>query len=165
MPGSQAHSPAMGQEDGESVASIKMDRCGRFAADAPQVRQALKPKNTCMPTPPPPPNRYDRQEWAGALGDLGTLMPFVIAYVSVLKMNPSGILFAFGVCMVVCGWYYRTPFPVQPMKAAGAVTVALRRVVAAAGAVLLAAHAGDVLAGGDVGLAGHQATVGIHRHP
>ena len=97
----------------------------------------LEPKNTCMPTPPPPPNRYDRQEWAGALGDLGTLMPFVIAYVSVLKMNPSGILFAFGVCMVVCGWYYRTPFPVQPMKAAGAVatTQAAQSVVITQGAV------------------------------
>ena len=90
-----------------------------------------------MPTSPPPPNRYDRQEWAGALGDLGTLMPFVIAYVSVLKMNPSGILFAFGVCMVVCGWYYRTPFPVQPMKAAGAVatTQAAQTVVITQGAV------------------------------
>jgi MFS superfamily sulfate permease-like transporter len=66
-------------------------------------------------------NRYDRMEWAGAFGDLGTLMPFVIAYVSVLKLDPFGVLFGFGVSMIVCGWYYKTPFPVQPMKAAGAV--------------------------------------------
>ena len=42
---------------------------------------------------------------------------------------------------------------------------ALGRVVAAAGAVLLATHAFDVLAGGDVRFAGHQPTVGVHRHP
>ncbi|MFJ7567920.1 putative sulfate/molybdate transporter [Herminiimonas sp. NPDC097707] len=66
-------------------------------------------------------NRYDRMEWAGAFGDLGTLIPFVAAYIGVLKMNPFGVLFAFGVCMLVCGLYYKTPFPVQPMKAIGAV--------------------------------------------
>jgi MFS superfamily sulfate permease-like transporter len=36
-------------------------------------------------------------------------------------MDPFGILFAFGVSLIVCGAYYRTPMPVQPMKAAGAV--------------------------------------------
>ena len=68
-----------------------------------------------------PRNRYDRMEWAGAFGDLGTLIPFIAAYIGVLKMHPFGVLFAFGVCMLVCGLYYKTPFPVQPMKAIGAV--------------------------------------------
>lgn len=66
-------------------------------------------------------NLYDRMEWAGALGDLGTLIPFVAAYIGVLKLDPFGVLFAFGVSMLVCGLYYKTPFPVQPMKAIGAV--------------------------------------------
>ena len=66
-------------------------------------------------------NRFDRMEWAGAFGDLGTLLPFVVAYLATLKMDPFGILFSFGVAMVTCGLYYRTPFPVQPMKAIGAV--------------------------------------------
>ncbi len=60
-------------------------------------------------------------EWAGAFGDLGTLIPFVVAYISVLKMDSFGVLFSFGAAMVVCGVYYQTPFPVQPMKAIGAV--------------------------------------------
>lgn len=68
-----------------------------------------------------PSNRYDRMEIAGAFGDLGTLIPFVVAYLAVLKMDPFGVLFAFGVSMVVCGLVYRTPIPVQPMKAAGAI--------------------------------------------
>jgi hypothetical protein len=68
-----------------------------------------------------PRNRFDRMEWAGAFGDLGTLVPFVVAYIAVLKMDAFGILFAFGLAMVICGLVYRTPFPVQPMKAAGAI--------------------------------------------
>lgn len=66
-------------------------------------------------------NRFDRMEWAGAFGDLGTFIPFIVAYIAVLKMDPFGILFTFGAAMVICGLYYRTPFPVQPMKAIGAV--------------------------------------------
>ncbi|HKQ26998.1 MAG TPA: putative sulfate/molybdate transporter [Burkholderiales bacterium] len=68
-----------------------------------------------------PGNRYDRMEWAGAFGDLGTLIPFVVAYIGMVGMDPYGILFAFGISLIVCGAYYRTPMPVQPMKAAGAV--------------------------------------------
>ncbi len=60
-------------------------------------------------------------ELAGAFGDLGTLVPFVVAYVSVLKMDAFGVLFAFGLSMILCGLFYRTPFPVQPMKAIGAI--------------------------------------------
>jgi MFS superfamily sulfate permease-like transporter len=60
-------------------------------------------------------------EWAGAFGDLGTLIPFIVAYIAVVKVDPFGILLSFGVAMVVCGFFYKTPFPVQPMKAIGAV--------------------------------------------
>jgi len=83
-------------------------------------------------------NRYDRMEWAGAFGDLGTLIPFVVAYIGMVGMDPFGILFAFGVSLIVCGAYYRTPIPVQPMKAAGAVaaTQAAQTAVITAGAVV-----------------------------
>ncbi|MGQ0677030.1 MAG: putative sulfate/molybdate transporter, partial [Rhodospirillales bacterium] len=64
---------------------------------------------------------WGRMEWAGAFGDLGTLIPFTVAYIGVLKMDAMGVLFGFGAAMVACGFYYRTPFPVQPMKAIGAV--------------------------------------------
>jgi MFS superfamily sulfate permease-like transporter len=62
-------------------------------------------------------------EWAGAFGDLGTLIPFVVAYIAVVRVDPFGILASFGIAMVVCGLLYKTPFPVQPMKAIGAVAV------------------------------------------
>ena len=68
-------------------------------------------------------NRYDLAELAGAFGDLGTLIPFVAAYISIVKMDPGGILLAFGTSLVVVGLFYRTPFPVQPMKAIGAAAI------------------------------------------
>jgi len=69
-------------------------------------------------------NRFDRFEWAGAFGDAGTLIPFVLAYISVVRMDPSGVLLGLGVAMLASGLYYATPFPVQPMKAIGAVAAA-----------------------------------------
>jgi len=66
-------------------------------------------------------NRFDRMEWAGAFGDLGTLIPFVVAYLTVVKVDPCGVLCSFGAAMLVGGLFYKTPFPVQPMKAIGAV--------------------------------------------
>jgi Molybdate transporter of MFS superfamily len=89
-------------------------------------------------------NRYGLSEWAGAFGDLGTLLPFVLAYLGLLKLDPVGVLFGFGVSLVVCGWYYKTPFPVQPMKAAGAVaTTHAATLVATPGAV----HAAGLVTG------------------
>jgi hypothetical protein len=69
-------------------------------------------------------NLYNRMEWAGAFGDIGTLIPFVVAYITIVKIEPLGLLFMFGLCMLVVGLYYRTPIPVQPMKAIGAAAIA-----------------------------------------
>jgi len=69
-------------------------------------------------------NRSDKMEWAGAFGDLGTLIPFVVAYITIVKVDPLGLLLMFGVAKVASGFYYRTPFPIQPMKAIGAAAVA-----------------------------------------
>lgn len=69
-------------------------------------------------------NKYNQMEWAGAFGDLGTLIPFVVAYITIVKVDPLGLLFMFGLCLVTAGFYYRTPIPVQPMKAIGAAAIA-----------------------------------------
>jgi len=69
-------------------------------------------------------NRYDRWEWAGAFGDLGTLIPFVLAYANIVKLDPVGIIFVFGAAKIAVGLYYRTPVPVQPQKLVGAAATA-----------------------------------------
>jgi predicted ribosomally synthesized peptide with SipW-like signal peptide len=65
--------------------------------------------------------RFDRNEWAGSLGDLGTLVPFLLAYVTLVGIAPAGMLLAFGIALVATGAWYRIPLGVQPMKAIGAV--------------------------------------------
>jgi MFS superfamily sulfate permease-like transporter len=72
------------------------------------------------PAAPAVRNRYDFAELSGAFGDLGTLVPFVVAYLAIVKMDPAGVLLGFGGAMIATGLWYRTPFPVQPMKAIGA---------------------------------------------
>jgi MFS superfamily sulfate permease-like transporter len=69
-------------------------------------------------------NKYDHIELAGAFGDLGTLIPFVIGYIAVMKIDPLGILFMFGASLIAAGLYYKTPIPVQPMKAIGGAAIA-----------------------------------------
>lgn len=105
-----------------------------------------EPASRSVPPPAATGNRYDRMEWAGAFGDLGTLIPFVAAYIGVLKLDPFGVLFAFGLCMLACGLHYKTPIPVQPMKAIGAVAItqAAQTAVVTPGAVYGAALATGV---------------------
>lgn len=69
-------------------------------------------------------NRYDLLEIAGSFGDLGTLLPFVLSYISILNFNPVSVLFGFGVFNILTGLFYKTPIPVQPMKAIGSFAIA-----------------------------------------
>ena len=68
-------------------------------------------------------NRYDVRELAGAFGDLGTLIPFLVGYITINKLDPVGILIAFGLFKIVVGLYFKTPVPVQPMKAIGTAAI------------------------------------------
>jgi MFS superfamily sulfate permease-like transporter len=68
-------------------------------------------------------NDYNRMEFAGAFGDLGTFIPFVIGYIVLNKMDPLGILVSFGIFKIFVGLYFRTPIPIQPMKAIGGMAI------------------------------------------
>jgi hypothetical protein len=68
-------------------------------------------------------NAFDRAEFAGAFGDLGTLVPFVVGYVTVTRLDPQGVLLGFGLVAIVSGLYFRTPMSVQPMKAIGTAAI------------------------------------------
>ena len=49
-------------------------------------------------------NDYNKMEFAGAFGDLGTLIPFVVGYITINKMDPLGILVAFGLLKILRGF-------------------------------------------------------------
>jgi hypothetical protein len=68
-------------------------------------------------------NEYSLREAAGAFGDVGTLIPFLVGYITVARMDPTGMLVAFGAFKIVAGLTYRTPVPIQPMKAIGTAAI------------------------------------------
>jgi MFS superfamily sulfate permease-like transporter len=65
-----------------------------------------------------------RGDLGGALGDLGTLLPFLVGFIVVAGVEPSSILLAFGLSLAVAGWHFGVPMPAQPMKAVGAAALA-----------------------------------------
>ena len=73
--------------------------------------------------------RFDRVELAGAFGDLGTLLPIVVAMIFINKLSPSSVFLTFGLFYLVAGYYYRLPIPVQPLKAVGAIAIAYPAVI------------------------------------
>ena len=68
--------------------------------------------------------QYNRMEFAGSLGDLGTLLPLAIGMIMVNGMSITGVLFSIGIFYLLAGFYFGVPVPVQPMKAIGAYAVA-----------------------------------------
>ena len=72
--------------------------------------------------PQPTAHRFDRVELSGAFGDLGTLLPIVVAMILINKLSPSLVFLAFGLFYIVAGYYYRLPIPVQPLRPTGCPT-------------------------------------------
>ena len=65
--------------------------------------------------------RFDLAELAGALGDLGVLVPIAVALIVKNGLTPTAVLLPAGLLYVVAGLVYRLPVPVQPLKAFGAI--------------------------------------------
>lgn len=74
--------------------------------------------------PRSPPIRFDRHEWAGCCGDLGTDLPLIAAMIVAAQLNSAGVLVVFGLLQVATGLIYRMPMPVQPLKAMAALVIA-----------------------------------------
>jgi len=68
--------------------------------------------------------KFDRLEFAGSLGDLGTLLPLSIGMILINGLSPSGLFFSVGLFYIFSGTYYGVTVPVQPMKVIGAYAVA-----------------------------------------
>nr|WP_235727094.1 putative sulfate/molybdate transporter [Hymenobacter siberiensis] len=80
-----------------------------------------------MPSPAAPtrpPIRFDRNELAGAFGDLGTDLPLLIGVIAASGVDSAGVLILFGLMQVFTGLWYRMPMPVQPLKAFAALVIA-----------------------------------------
>ena len=68
--------------------------------------------------------KFDRMEFAGSLGDLGTLLPLAIGMILINGLNPLGMFFSIGLYYILSGIYYGVTVPVQPMKVIAAYAIA-----------------------------------------
>ena len=57
------------------------------------------------------------------LGDLGTLIPYLLGYILVVGMPAQQVFGLMGLLLMGIGTLYRLPMPVQPMKAIGALAI------------------------------------------
>ena len=67
---------------------------------------------------------FNRVEFAGSLGDLGTLLPLAVGMVMINGLNPQGLFLSVGLFYILSGYYFGLPVPVQPMKVVGAYAIA-----------------------------------------
>nr|WP_262908654.1 putative sulfate/molybdate transporter [Hymenobacter translucens] len=67
---------------------------------------------------------FDRNELAGAFGDLGTDLPLLIGIIAASGVDSAGVLVMFGLMQVFSGLWYGLPMPVQPLKAFAALVIA-----------------------------------------
>ena len=68
--------------------------------------------------------RFNRLEFAGSLGDLGTLLPLALGLILINGLSPLGVFLAVGVYFILSGIYFGVTVPVQPMKIIGAYAIA-----------------------------------------
>lgn len=70
------------------------------------------------------PYRFNRMEWAGSLGDLGTLLPLAMGMILINGLHPMGLFLAVGLFYIFTGLYFKVTTPVEPMKVIGAYAIA-----------------------------------------
>jgi SulP family sulfate permease len=90
---------------------------------------------------PPPALRFDRREAAGAVADLGVLLPIAVTLIVANGLSATAVVLPAALLYLFAGAAYRVPIPVQPLKAFGAIAIAkhLGPPEIAAGALLMGA--------------------------
>ncbi len=68
--------------------------------------------------------RFDRNELAGAFGDIGTDIPLLLGITLAAGLDGTSVLVMFGVMQILTGLVYRLPMPAQPLKAMAAIVIA-----------------------------------------
>jgi hypothetical protein len=82
---------------------------------------------------------FDRREVAGAIADVGVLVPIAVVLIVSNGLSATAALLPAGILYLVAAFVYGLPVPVQPLKAFGAVAIAhgLGTDAIAAGALLM----------------------------
>ena len=83
--------------------------------------------------------RFDRREMAGAVADVGVLVPIAVALIVKNGLSPTAVLLPAALLYIAVALRFALPIPVQPLKAFGAIAIAkgLGADEIAAGALLM----------------------------
>ncbi|MBM1002296.1 MAG: putative sulfate/molybdate transporter [Desulfofustis sp. PB-SRB1] len=65
-----------------------------------------------------------RRELAGALGDLGTLLPLSIGMIVINGLDPVAVYWGIGLFYIFSGLYFRLTMSVEPMKVVSGYAIA-----------------------------------------
>lgn len=68
--------------------------------------------------------RFDRNELAGAFGDIGTDLPLIVGMILAAGLHSASVLVMFGLMQWATALRYRMPMPVQPLKAVAVIVIA-----------------------------------------
>ena len=68
--------------------------------------------------------QFNRMELAGALGDLGTILPLGIGMIVINGLDPLALFACVGIYYLFSGFYFGVTMPVEPMKVIGAYAIA-----------------------------------------
>lgn len=79
--------------------------------------------------------KFNKQEFAGAFGDIGTDFPLIIAMILAANLHAPSVLIVYGLMQILTGLTYKIPMPVQPLKAMATLVIAQK----IAGPILLGA--------------------------
>ena len=67
--------------------------------------------------------RFDRNELAGAFGDIGTDLPLIVGMILAAGLHSASVLVMFGLMQYTTALRYRMPMPVQPLKAVAVLVI------------------------------------------
>jgi len=68
--------------------------------------------------------KFNRQEFSGAFGDIGTDFPLIVALILTTGLDTPSVLIVFGLVQIMTGLIYKIPMPVQPLKAMATLVIA-----------------------------------------
>jgi len=67
--------------------------------------------------------KFDRNEWSGAFGDIGTDFPLIVGMILAAGLDSASVLVTFGVMQIFTGSFYKMPMPIQPLKAMATIVI------------------------------------------
>ncbi|MBI5540892.1 MAG: transporter [Bacteroidia bacterium] len=67
--------------------------------------------------------RFDRNEFSGAFGDIGTDLPLIIGMILASGLDSASVLITYGIMQLLTAMLYGIPMPVQPLKAVAMIVI------------------------------------------